>query len=598
MTRSAQSKYRTKYRILGLVGSGQFGRVFCARDRQTNQLVALKELEPRRFPTHKFLRELRFLISLSHINIVSCISVDYNQNRRYLVMEYCEAGTLRNLMESNLIESNLEQQSQNLYIYLNLIIEILSGLKYTHSLNIIHCDLKPENILLKLTATGWQPKISDFGISRLAQESGKYDNTGSPAYMAPERFYGQFSVGSDLYAVGIILYELMVKERPFLGNPTELMFAHINQRLRVPNYIPNALKNFLHKALEKLPARRFSSAQDMQAELYLLMATDLSSELLNTNQIESTQYINKPEKSDAFISEKQLLETIVAFNFSDSLNFYTATEYLLKKSNLGSILNHQTSHKFNDKITDLVITRNQAYIITNHSIYRISNNFQNQQILYVSNQKFHWAIADQWLAIFEQNSSKLQIQYFSDVYKPMIIDFPKASVVALLKITNHHLALISNTDQGSNIYEISRRGCLMANFDLDMTISMAIASFEGGRILLATNLDYLVLVDWKPYRVMRVNIGYKPQLIKATKWGYIATRDFTKEGESTTLLNFMDTQCNYVGGSVVTGLVKAIACFNDHILIISVETPIPSSDASIAKILILDLKQLDLDLVF
>jgi len=138
------------------------------------------------------LRELRFLISLNHINIVRCISLDYNQNRRYLVMEYCEAGTLRNLMESNLIEANLEQRSQSLSIHLNLIIEILSGLKFAHSLNIIHCDLKPENILLKLTATGWQPKISDFGISQLAQESGKFDNTGSPAYMAPERFYGQF----------------------------------------------------------------------------------------------------------------------------------------------------------------------------------------------------------------------------------------------------------------------------------------------------------------------------------------------------------------------------------------------------------------------
>jgi len=101
-------------------------------------------------------------------------------------------------------------------------------------------------------------------------------------------------------------------------------------------------------------------------------------------------------------------------------------------------------------------------------------------------------------------------------------------------------------------------------------------------------------VDWKPYRVVRIDIGYKPQLIKATKWGYIAT----SEGETTTLLNFMDTQCNYVGGFVVTGLVKAIACFSDHILIISLKTPINSSDASIAKILIFDLKQLDLDLVF
>ena len=88
----------SKYRILGLVGRGQFGKVLCARIRETGKLVALKELENKRFPTSKLLRELRFLLSLQHENIVSCSALVHHHNYRYLVMDYCEGGTLRDLM--------------------------------------------------------------------------------------------------------------------------------------------------------------------------------------------------------------------------------------------------------------------------------------------------------------------------------------------------------------------------------------------------------------------------------------------------------------------------------------------------------------------
>jgi serine/threonine protein kinase len=608
---------QTKYRIIGLVGRGQFGRVFCARWRRVdqdsdqtansvldknilNKLFALKELDQKRFPTNQFLRELRFLIALRHINIVSCISLDYSQNHRYLVMEYCEAGTLRNLIETKtLISINSQERSLSLNQNLKLVMEILSGLKYAHSQNIVHCDIKPENILLKLTATGWQAKISDFGIARLGQEN-KSDNTGSPGYMAPERFYGQFSTASDLYAVGVILYELLVKERPFSGNPIELMYAHINQRVKVPDYIPISLKNFILKALEKLPARRFSSAEEMQVDLRIIMAElrELSIEPIG-NQLGSNTVSNILDTAHIGFVEKYLSEAIVALGFFDNsindLSFYCATEFSVEKRNLSAILAFKNSdlkntYRFNEKITNLAIARNQQFVITTQSIWMITKDFQECKILYTSNQKFYWAIANKWFSILTESEqdSKLQIYYLSKLDSPIILDLPKTSVVGLLVISDRHLALISNTLDGGNISVISRRGNLMASFDLPMSIVMAIASFDR-RVVLVTELNYLLLVGWKPYRVTRIELGYKPQLIKATMWGYI----FTRYVEFNTQLQFMDDQCNQVGEFGLEGLVVAIACINNNVLVISIKIPDRGS-----KLVILDLKHLDLDLVF
>lgn len=246
----------SKYRILRLVGQGQYGRVFCAVHQQTGQLVALKEIK-HQLPTYKFLRELRFLLSLQHPNVITCQALEHTQTGRYLVMDYCEGGTLRNLMESE-VKLSLVQS-------LKLIADILGGLEHTHSRGIIHCDIKPENILLSLDTTGWIARISDFGVSRLTQELGS-DNlgdTGSPAYMAPERFYGHYSPSSDLYAVGVMLFELAVGTRPFSGLPGQIMLAHLNQPVKVPDTVPFLLRSIILTALHKLPTRRFANATEM-----------------------------------------------------------------------------------------------------------------------------------------------------------------------------------------------------------------------------------------------------------------------------------------------------------------------------------------------
>ena len=251
------------YQMLGLAGQGQYGRVFCARPRQGGDLVALKELPAERFPTQNLLRELRHLLTLNHPNITRCYALEHAREGRYLVLEYCEGGTLREL---------IDQVEQGLWLpvkqVLGFVDQILAGLDHAHRQGVIHCDVKPENILLKPTPQGWQLKLTDFGIARHSQPlPDEISATGSPAYMAPERFYGQFSPASDLYAVGIILLELLTGRRPFSGSPGQLMHAHLNQPFVCPEGIPAPLREVLEIALRKLPLRRFRTAAQMRSAL-------------------------------------------------------------------------------------------------------------------------------------------------------------------------------------------------------------------------------------------------------------------------------------------------------------------------------------------
>ena len=252
---------RSKYKVLGIIGQGQFGRVFAAVHRSTGELVALKELNKEQLSTSKFLTELFFQVSLSNDYIVAYKGLEHARNNRYLVMDYCEGGTLRNLIDSYAQLSLLHS--------LQLVINILSGLEHIHANRIIHRDIKPENILLNLNNKGWLARISDFGIAKLVDDNRvrSMGDTGSIAYMAPEQFFCQYSYRSDLYAVGIILYEIIVGKRPFSGLPKELISSHLNKPVVIPKTVPFVLRSIITKALQKLPQRRFVSASDMLKSL-------------------------------------------------------------------------------------------------------------------------------------------------------------------------------------------------------------------------------------------------------------------------------------------------------------------------------------------
>lgn len=187
---------------------------------------------------------------MQHPNVVAFQSLEHTSTGRYLVMDYCHECSLRNLMN--------QEGKLSLALRLKLVVNILAGLEHIHNRKIIHRDIKLENILLSQDTTGLIARVSDFGMSKLNYElsTDKQDDcAGSPA--------------ADLYAVGVLLFELVVGLRPFSGLPGELLKAHINQAVIIPDTVPFLLRSTITKAMQKLPSNRFSSATEMLKSVQL-----------------------------------------------------------------------------------------------------------------------------------------------------------------------------------------------------------------------------------------------------------------------------------------------------------------------------------------
>jgi serine/threonine protein kinase len=289
LTRSAQQpvkSIRSHYHLLGRVGQGQYSQVFCAIHKATGDVVALKQIDPTRSLTAQSLRELRLLVTLQHPNVVAWQGYNHCREGRYLVMDYCEGGTLRQLMPPPLPQAlpltagspsaTRRERSERIGSAVAIVADVLRGLVHVHGHGMIHADVKPENILLRLAPGGWQARLADFGIACLSCETAPLDSfCGSPAYMAPERFGGAIGPTADLYAIGIILYELLVGDRPFAGTPGELQTAHLTGAIVLPESLPQGLQQVLHQALQKAPGDRFASAAAMLAALQPFLPTPL-----------------------------------------------------------------------------------------------------------------------------------------------------------------------------------------------------------------------------------------------------------------------------------------------------------------------------------
>jgi serine/threonine-protein kinase len=571
----------SKYRILGLVGRGQFGKVLCARMRDTGKLVALKELENKRFPTSKLLRELRFLLTLRHENIVACSSLVHHQNYRYLVMDYCEGGTLRDLMNHT--------KALSVKQCFDLVNDILLGLEHAHGANIIHCDIKPENVLLKITAQGWQAKISDFGIARLSQEiSAEGSNTGSPGYMAPERFYGQFSAGSDIYAVGIIFYELLVGKRPFSGMPMELMNAHINQRIVFPDTLPRSLQHIITRALEKLPKRRYTSAQEMRLDLLETIGREDFRQTQTGANAETCATIFFSQKAPYF-DQQATSEKTTGLVGAEKSRFYSTSNFHLYSHSL--TLDQETQiAKSEYKIEAIAFVGHTLFAMTQRSIYQFLQG--KSKSLYKSSELFKWAISPygEWFAV----STGKQLEIRNLVYgRVMRLEFATRELSCIIAFDRHHLVAIANKPETSEsrAIVISRRCNIMYRLALPITIDYGIATFTSDRVLLREESDHknIFLLDLKPYRLMRIPLEYEVLKMVATPWGYAISAQYN---EYQTILILLDLRGNNLNNLIIDGEVTAIASIDINLLAIGV------SDISGHKLYAINLKKLEIDLVF
>ncbi|MCC6260457.1 MAG: SUMF1/EgtB/PvdO family nonheme iron enzyme [Anaerolineales bacterium] len=268
-----------RYKILERLGEGGMATVYKAYDERLDREVAIKVIRRDAFPADqidmllkRFERESKSLAKLSHPNIVGVLDYGEHEGSPYLVMEYLAGGTLKEKLGKPLPWREAVQ----------LTLPISQALEYIHSRNIINRDVKPSNILM--TEKG-QPMLTDFGLVKIFGEETK-ENThltssgsglGTPDYMAPEQWTGETTTQSDLYSLGVVLYEMITGHRPYTADtPAGILLKQATETLPLPkNYIPNLPRNVeavLLKALAKQPADRYPDMHTFSVELQNLLA--------------------------------------------------------------------------------------------------------------------------------------------------------------------------------------------------------------------------------------------------------------------------------------------------------------------------------------
>jgi serine/threonine-protein kinase len=249
------------YEILGVLGSGGMGKVFKVRNVISDRIEAMKILLPdlagRQDLADRFLREIKLLAGLNHPNIAALRTALTLNNQLVMVMEYVEGTTL---------SARLEQGAISAADAVNYVDQVLGALSYAHGRNVIHRDIKPANMML--TPEG-VVKLMDFGIARSGTDRGLTTTgttMGSLYYMSPEQVKGQaIDARSDLYSLGVSLYEMVTGERPFRADSDySLMAAHVQQPAKPPIEVRSdlsaALNEIILTAIAKDPAQRFQSA--------------------------------------------------------------------------------------------------------------------------------------------------------------------------------------------------------------------------------------------------------------------------------------------------------------------------------------------------
>lgn len=261
-----------RYRIEQEIGVGGMAVVYRATDLNTSHFVAVKVLKPEynRDAEYvaRFQREAEAASKMTHHNIVNLLDVGMDENgNRYLIMEYVEGQTLKEVIQE---KGRLTEGSA-----VQITIRILSALQHAHNNGIIHRDIKPQNILMQ---SDGHVKVSDFGIARIADRNtlSKDDSVmGTVHYFSPEQASGKpADVTSDLYSVGVTLYEMLTGHVPFDGpNTVSVAMQHLrSEPPAIQQFAPEVSQAVCHvcmKALDKNPAYRYQSAYEMARDLKL-----------------------------------------------------------------------------------------------------------------------------------------------------------------------------------------------------------------------------------------------------------------------------------------------------------------------------------------
>src|SRR5882757_8646561 len=261
--------FSSRYEIQREVAQGGMAEVYLARDQLLNRLVALKALFPEyaREPSfvERFRREAQAAANLNHPNIVAIYDWGQESGTYFIVMEYVEGRSLRDLIRS---EGRLEAGQAA-----DITAEIASALAFAHRSGVVHRDVKPGNVLLTRSGT---VKVTDFGIARAGASDGLTQTgsvMGTATYFSPEQAQGLPVDGrSDVYALGVVLYEMVTGVAPFTAeSPVSVAYKHVRETAVLPTErnpdVPPDLEHIIVTALAKAPENRYQTADDMRADI-------------------------------------------------------------------------------------------------------------------------------------------------------------------------------------------------------------------------------------------------------------------------------------------------------------------------------------------
>jgi serine/threonine-protein kinase len=260
-----------RYRIEALVGRGGMADVYRGTDTMLERPIAVKILTDRSDDIRKrFLREAQSMAKLNHRNIVGVYDAGQADGLSYIIMELMQGRTLAQIPNGEL----------TMHTAIRYFIDLLEALSYAHDQGLVHRDVKPANVMV---LGDGNIKVMDFGLSRRTSEMSSVTNAGeivgTIAYLSPERFLGKVAdARSDLYSVGIMMYEVFTGSVPFKSETDDLVaviFAHVNEPPVPPRSVnrgvPMQIERIILKLLEKDPDRRYQNARELIVELQSLI---------------------------------------------------------------------------------------------------------------------------------------------------------------------------------------------------------------------------------------------------------------------------------------------------------------------------------------
>jgi len=317
-------KINDRYQIIRTIGEGGMANVYLAHDIILDRDVAVKVLRGDLAHDEKFVRRFQreaiSASSLSHPNIVEMYDVGEDDGNYYIVMEYIDGKTLKNLIK--------KRGALTLPEVIDIMLQLTSAVMCAHDSYIIHRDIKPQNVLIKEDGT---VKITDFGIA-MALNSTELTQTnsvmGSVHYLPPEQANGNgATIKSDIYSLGILMFELLTGKLPFKGeNAVEIAIKQMKEQIpRVTNYvesIPQSVENIIFKACAKNPKNRYDSVAQMHEDIKTCLNEERRNEPRVTYEypehedLEETKVL--PSIKEIPKTKEEVLETPEAEDFLDT----------------------------------------------------------------------------------------------------------------------------------------------------------------------------------------------------------------------------------------------------------------------------------------